>query len=53
MLLLILVGALLRYRGKITDAGRECLTDVVIEAIIPCSIVLSFVGQGSLDKLLG
>lgn len=52
MTLLILVGGVMRYRGKITDAGRECLTNVLIDAILPCNIIVSFMGQGGIETLM-
>ncbi len=42
MVLLILAGVWLRKRGVITDAGRDCVTDIVMQIVLPCNIFLSF-----------
>lgn len=42
LFLMMLVGALLRHIKLITDAGRNCLTDLLIYCILPCNIVNSF-----------
>lgn len=42
MLLLALVGVWFRRRGVITDQGRDCLTDVLMDLVLPCNIFLSF-----------
>ena len=52
MAMLIAVGVVMKTRGKITDEGQACLTNVVIDVIIPCNIIMSFIGQGNLDKLM-
>ncbi len=52
MAMLIAVGAVMKTRGKITDEGQACLTNIVIDVIIPCNIIMSFIGQGNLDKLM-
>ena len=52
MTLLILVGGYMRWTGKITSAGRECLTNILIDVILPCNIVVSFMGQGGIETLL-
>ncbi len=52
MAMLIAVGIVLKSRGKITEEGRECLTNIVVDVIIPCSIVKSFIGQGDAKTLL-
>jgi predicted permease len=53
MTLLILTGVRMRRTGRITDAGRETLTNVVCDVILPCNIIMSFTGQNGLDALLG
>ena len=53
MALLILTGVRMRRTGRITDAGRETLTNVVCDVILPCNIIMSFTGQNGLDALLG
>ena len=52
MVILIALGMLLRHIGKITDEGRECLTSIVIDIIVPCNIIISFMGQGGISLLL-
>ena len=42
MFLLILTGYLLRRFGCITDAGKKCITDVLLYAILPCNIIKAF-----------
>ena len=40
--LLVVVGIVLTRRGIITAQGRKCLTDLVIDIILPCNIIQSF-----------
>ena len=40
--LLVVVGIVLTRRGIITTQGRKCLTDLVIDIILPCNIIQSF-----------
>ena len=40
--LLVVVGIVLTRRGVITAQGRKCLTDLVIDIILPCNIIQSF-----------
>lgn len=42
MFLLIMTGFLLRKFGYITDAGKKCITDVLLYAILPCNIIKAF-----------
>ena len=42
MTLLALLGVWFRRRGIITDQGRDCLTDVLMDLVLPCNIFLSF-----------
>jgi hypothetical protein len=42
MLLLIISGYLLRKKGLITNAGKKCLTDIILYAILPCNIIKAF-----------
>ena len=42
MILLILTGAFLRRKGTLTDAGRNCITDILMQVVLPCNIFLSF-----------
>lgn len=45
MLLLMLTGLLIRRLGIVTDAGRKCLTDLILYVILPCNIVRAFVNE--------
>lgn len=49
--LLVVVGFALARWGIITAQGRKCLTDLVIDVILPCNIVQSFRMEFSLDIL--
>jgi len=40
--LLIAVGILVKKTGIITDEGQRCLTNLVINVILPCNILQSF-----------
>lgn len=42
MFLLILSGFLLRKKNIITAAGKKCLTDIILYAILPCNIIKAF-----------
>ena len=42
LFLLMLAGLFLTRRGIITPAGRKCLTDLLIDLILPCNIICSF-----------
>ena len=42
MFLLIMTGFLLRKLGIITDAGKKCITDILLYAILPCNIIKAF-----------
>lgn len=41
MLLLVLCGVVLNRKGVITQAGQDCLTDLLMLAVLPCNIFLS------------
>lgn len=51
MVLLASAGILLRKRGVVTDAGQECLTDLMMDLILPCNIFLSFIGDADREVL--
>ena len=51
MVLLVGMGVFLRKRRVITDAGRDCLTDILTELILPCNIFLSFEGNTDMGAL--
>ena len=38
---IMLVGALLKKKGMIDENGKRCLTDICVNAIIPCNIFKS------------
>ena len=42
LFLLMLAGLILTRHGVITPAGRKCLTDLLIDLILPCNIICSF-----------
>lgn len=42
MVALMLAGVFLRWRGIVTDPGRECLTDVILYIILPSNIIKAF-----------
>ena len=42
MFLLMLVGAFLRKKEFITQAGKKCLTDIILYVILPCNIIKAF-----------
>lgn len=44
LFILILLGVLLAKLGVITAAGRKCLSSLLIDLILPCNIVNSFLG---------
>lgn len=49
MVLLILAGVVLRRKGTLTDAGRDCITDILMQVVLPCNIFLSFQLEVSAD----
>jgi hypothetical protein len=51
MMLLTFLGIVLRKRGTITDQGRDCLTDLLMNVILPCNIFLSFQTETDLTTL--
>ena len=50
MFLLIMTGFMLRKFGLITDAGKKCITDVLLYAIIPCNIIKAFTADLGSDR---
>ena len=40
LFLMILVGALVKKLGIVDEAGRRCLTDLCVNVIIPCNILI-------------
>jgi len=49
MVLLILTGVFLRRKGALTDEGRDCITDILMQVVLPCNIFLSFQMEVSAD----
>ena len=53
MFLLMIIGAILRKLKIITDEGKRCLTDIIIDAVLPCNIIKAFttkMEEGILQK---
>ena len=42
MFLLVVIGIILKKRDIITEEGKNVLTDVVINVILPCNVINSF-----------
>ncbi len=51
LLILMMIGALMKWLDIITEDARKSLIDLVIYLILPCNIVISFLQEVSLDKL--
>ena len=49
--LLMVCGMVLTKKGVLTAAGRKCLTDLLIDLILPCNIINSFLIDLSADVL--
>lgn len=49
--LLMIIGIWFSKKGIINDQGRKCLTDLVIDIILPCNIIQSFRIDFSWDVL--
>ena len=49
--LLMIIGIWFSQKGIINDQGRKCLTDLVIDIILPCNILQSFRIDLTLDML--
>ena len=47
IVVLMLAGWFLRWRGIVTDSGRACLTDLIMYAILPCNILHAFLNVGT------
>ena len=50
MFLLIMTGFMLRKFGLMTDAGKKCITDVLLYAILPCNIIKAFTADLGSDR---
>ena len=42
LMLMLLIGLFMRKTGTITEAGKKSLTDLIINIILPCNIIYSF-----------
>lgn len=42
MFLLMAAGIWAKRKGLMTDAGKQCLTDMILHIIVPCNIVYAF-----------
>lgn len=45
LFLLIFIGIALQRLGIITDMGKKCLSDITVNLILPCNIIVSFLGD--------
>lgn len=50
--LLMVCGIVLTKRGVLTEQGRKCLTDLLIDLILPCNIINSFLIDLNAEVLL-
>ena len=41
LFLMILIGLYLRKKNIVDESGKRCLTDLVVNVIIPCNIIKS------------
>ena len=49
MFSLIVVGLLLKKKGIVGAGGQKNMTDLVIDVILPCNIIKSFMVDFSMD----
>ena len=52
MFLLVIIGIILKKRDIITEEGKNVLTDVVINVILPCNVINSFYIEFSKEILI-
>ena len=45
------IGVLLRKRGMIPEEGKKLLTDLIINLILPCSIIISFLTEVTSERI--
>lgn len=45
LFLLILIGIILKRKKIITEAGQKCLSGLTVNIILPCNIIVSFMGD--------
>ena len=50
--LLMICGIVLTRKGVLTADGRKCLTDLLIDLILPCNIINSFLIDLSSEVLI-
>lgn len=53
LFLLVAAGVILRKMGILPDSAKQVLTDLVIDLILPCNIISSFLIEFNLDILKG
>ena len=53
LFLLVAAGVILRKLGILPDGAKQVLTDLVIDLILPCNIISSFLIEFNLDILKG
>ena len=53
LFLLVAAGVILRKLGILPDSAKQVLTDLVIDLILPCNIISSFLIEFNLDILKG
>ncbi|MDK2967710.1 AEC family transporter [Lacrimispora sp.] len=53
LFLLVACGVVLRKLGILPDSAKQVLTDLVIDLILPCNIISSFLIEFNLDILKG
>lgn len=46
MFLLMLMGLVVTKKGLLTAAGKKCLTDLLVNLVIPCNIIYAFTLSG-------
>ena len=51
LFLLMMAGLVLRRKSIVTPAGRACLTDLLIDLVLPCNIIHAFMIELSPDIL--
>lgn len=47
MMLFMLVGWVVRKKKIVTNAGKQCLTDLILFVILPCNIITAFMNGGT------
>ena len=51
LFLLMLLGVLLRKKEIIQETGEKTLSGLILNAVLPCSILMSFLGEVTPQKL--